>query len=155
MLQRVVGRLTKSRFADETTLLTSRPPPGTVGKTCTSKDGCCRQGITVLAPLVGEVRRAKHVRMHGLLAERTSAETALALRGLRKRFRTRVRSDGGMSRARRRPAQPRSIVQVDGEVQAVKRLSGWLSAVIHVRHVGPVAHGLQISRGCSVTSATA
>lgn len=39
-------------------------------------------GITVLTRLVGEVRRAENARMCGLLAERTPAETAAALRGL-------------------------------------------------------------------------
>ncbi|GIH67162.1 hypothetical protein Msi02_79790 [Microbispora siamensis] len=41
-------------------------------------------GITVLTRLVGEVRREENARPYGLLAERTPAETAVALRGLLK-----------------------------------------------------------------------
>jgi hypothetical protein len=39
-------------------------------------------GITVLTRLVGEARRAENARLYWLLAERTPAETAAALRGL-------------------------------------------------------------------------
>ncbi|MFF4779219.1 Tn3 family transposase [Microtetraspora fusca] len=39
-------------------------------------------GITTLTRLVAEVRRAENARLYGLLAERTPAETAAALRGL-------------------------------------------------------------------------
>ncbi|MGI5320894.1 DUF4158 domain-containing protein [Actinomadura nitritigenes] len=39
-------------------------------------------GITVLTRLVGEVRRAENARLYGLLAGRTPAETAAALRSL-------------------------------------------------------------------------
>jgi hypothetical protein len=39
-------------------------------------------GITVLTRLVGEARRQENLRLFGLLAERTPAETAVALQGL-------------------------------------------------------------------------
>lgn len=39
-------------------------------------------GITTLTRLVAEVRTAENARLYGMLAERTPAETAAALRGL-------------------------------------------------------------------------
>ncbi|MFD0684603.1 DUF4158 domain-containing protein [Actinomadura fibrosa] len=71
-------------------------------------------GITTLTRLVAEVRRAENARLYGLLAERTPAETAVALRRL-----LRVPEDRRMSELERLRTSP---VKASGRV-LVRELS--------------------------------